>query len=257
MTCQGVSRSLPPPRPRGRRRGVSSRLGRRRDRYITREHVCQRYVLAGYVTCSRTAVFDPGRAGGVAMAVASGMRAAGRSRVCWRRLAAGTSGTAPARAPPGASRSWKRWLARIFRVRGGSCAHGELRHCATSGREGCGAEGERYAPATFLSRRTVRHRPARGPRRGERPPTPRGGAGPARGPPRRSPAGSAAARREAAAKGPSPVGGPATRSPADGWGSATAPDRRTRVRYALFPLLRLFTLHCTRKGSVAKGGGAQ
>ena len=167
-------------------------------------------MLAGYVTCSRTAVFDPGRAGGVAMAVASGMRAAGRSRVCWRRLAAGTSGTAPARAPPGASRPWKRWLARIFRVRGGSCAHGELRHCATSGREGCGAEGERYAPAAFLSRRTVRHRPARSPRRGERPPTQRGGAGPARGPSRRSPAGSAAA------KGPSP--GRRTRGPKPrGW----------------------------------------
>ena len=121
-----------------------------RARHITREHVCQRYVLAGYVTCSRIAVFDSGRVGGVAMAVASSMRAVGRSRVCWRRLAAGMSGTAPVRAPLGVPAAWKRWLARIFRVRGGSCAHGEWRHCATSGREGCGAGGERYALATFF-----------------------------------------------------------------------------------------------------------
>ena len=33
----------------------------------------------------------------------------------------------------------KRWPVRDFRVRGGSCAHGERRHCAASGREGCGA----------------------------------------------------------------------------------------------------------------------
>jgi len=29
------------------------------------------------------------------------------------------------------------------------------------------------------------------------------------------------------------------------------------VRYATFPLLRLLTLHCTRRTGVAKGGGAQ
>ena len=34
--------------------------------------------------------------------------------------------------------------------------HGEWRHCATSGQDGCGAGGERYAPATFLSRREGR-----------------------------------------------------------------------------------------------------
>ena len=93
---------------------------------------------------------DPGRAGGVTMAAASGMRAAGRSRVRRRRPAAGTSSTAPARAPPGASRAWERWSARNFRVRGGSRAHGEWRHCATSGRKGCGTGGERYALATFF-----------------------------------------------------------------------------------------------------------
>ena len=32
---------------------------------------------------------------------------------------------------------------------------------------------------------------------------------------------------------------------------------RTRVYYALFTLLRPFTLHCTRKRSVAEGEGAQ
>ena len=49
-------------------------------------------------------------------------------------------------------RGGKRWPARDFRVRGGSCASEQWRHCATSGREGRGAGGERYAPATFLSR---------------------------------------------------------------------------------------------------------
>ena len=166
------------------------------------------------------------------MAAASSMRAVGRSRVCWRRLAAGTSGTAPVRAPLGVPAAWKGWPARGFRVRRRRCAYGEWRHCATSGREGCGAGGQKHAPAASLSRRTVRRRPARGPRRSERPPTPRGRRRPARGPPWRSPAGSATA------KGPPHA-------------------RRTRVRYALFPLLRLLTLHCTRKGSVAKGGGVQ
>ena len=156
---------------------------------------------------------DPGRAGGVAMAVASSMRAVGRSRVCWRCPAAGTSGTAPVRAPLGVPAAWKRWPVRAFRVRRRRCAYGEWRHCAASGREECGAGGQKHAPAAFLSRRTVRRRPARGP-------------------PWRSPAGSATAK-----------------GPPHGW--------RTRVRYALFPLLRLLTLHCTRKGSVAKGGGAQ
>ena len=68
------------------------------------------------------------------------------------------------RSPPprsGASAGRKRWPARDFRVRGGSCAHGERRHCATSGRKWRGARGERYAPATFLSRRIARHRPIR------------------------------------------------------------------------------------------------
>ena len=44
----------------------------------------------------------------------------------------------------------KRWPARDFRVRGSSCAHGEWRHCATSGRSVPGMGGERYAAATFL-----------------------------------------------------------------------------------------------------------
>ena len=52
-------------------------------------------------------------------------------------------------------RGSKRWLAHIFRVRGGSSASGEWRHCAISWREGRGAEGERSATATFLSRRTA------------------------------------------------------------------------------------------------------
>ena len=131
-------------------------------------------MLAGYVTCSRTAASDSGRVGGMAMAVASGMRAVGGSRVCWRRLAAGTSGTAPVRAPLGVPAAWKRWPVRAFRVRRRRCAYGEWRHCAASGREGCGAGGQKHAPAAFLSRRTVRRRPARGPRRSERPPTSRG-----------------------------------------------------------------------------------
>ena len=46
-------------------------------------------------------------------------------------------------------RGGKRWPARIFRVRGGSHASGEWRYCATSGWEGRGMGGERYAPATF------------------------------------------------------------------------------------------------------------
>ena len=95
-------------------------------------------------------MFDSGCAGGVAMAAASGMRAAGRSRVRWQCPAAGASSTAPARAPPGASRAWKRWPALNFRGCGGSRAHEEWRHCATSGREGCGTGGERYALATFF-----------------------------------------------------------------------------------------------------------
>jgi len=53
-------------------------------------------------------------------------------------------------------RGGKRWPARIFRVRGGSHASGEWRYCAISGWEGRGMGGERYAPATFLGRRTVR-----------------------------------------------------------------------------------------------------
>ena len=44
----------------------------------------------------------------------------------------------------------KRWPAHNFRVHGGSCAHGEWRHCATSGRGAPGMGGERYAAATFL-----------------------------------------------------------------------------------------------------------
>ena len=67
----------------------------------------------------------------------------------------------PSAAPPtsssGASVAWKRWPAHTFRVRGGSCVHEKWRHCTISGREGCGTEGERYAPATFLSRWVVRH----------------------------------------------------------------------------------------------------
>ena len=52
-------------------------------------------------------------------------------------------------------RGGKRWLARIFRVRGGSSASGKWCYCAISWREGCGAGGERYALATFLTRRTA------------------------------------------------------------------------------------------------------
>ena len=167
------------------------------------------------------------------MAVASGMRAVGGSRVCWRRLTAGTSGTAPVRAPLGVPAAWKRWPVRAFRVRRRRCAYGEWRHCAASGREGCGAGGQKHAPAAFLMS-SDRPPPARPPaiRGGASVLRPHGGgAGPARGPSRRGPAGTAAA-----------PGGLA---------------RRARVRYALFPLLRLLTLHCTRKGGVAKGGGAQ
>ena len=53
-------------------------------------------------------------------------------------------------------RDGKRWPALNFRVRGGSRASGEWRHCATSEREGRRVGSERYAPATFLSRRTAR-----------------------------------------------------------------------------------------------------
>ena len=56
----------------------------------------------------------------------------------------------------GRHRGGKRWLALNFRVRGGSRASGEWRHCATSEREGRRVGSERYAPATFLSRRTAR-----------------------------------------------------------------------------------------------------
>ena len=79
------------------------------------------------------------------------------------------SGMTPSAAPPtsssGASAARKRWPAHTFRVRGGSCVHEKWRHCTISGREGCGTEGERYAPATFLSRWVVRHWRAH-PRRG-------------------------------------------------------------------------------------------
>ena len=61
----------------------------------------------------------------------------------------------------GHRRGGKRWLARNFRVRGRPCAPGEWRHCATSGWEGRGIGGERYAPATFLRLRTARHRSVR------------------------------------------------------------------------------------------------
>ena len=71
------------------------------------------------------------------------------------------SGMTPSAAPPtsssGASAARKRWPAHTFRVRGGSCVHEKWRHCTISGREGCGTEGERYAPATFLSRWVIRH----------------------------------------------------------------------------------------------------
>ena len=54
-------------------------------------------------------------------------------------------------------RDGKRWPALNFRVRGGSRASGKWRHCATSEREGRRTGSERYAPATFLSRRTAHH----------------------------------------------------------------------------------------------------
>ena len=56
----------------------------------------------------------------------------------------------------GRRRGSKRWLARDFRVRGGSRASREWRHCTTSEREGRRTGSERYAPTTFLSRRTAR-----------------------------------------------------------------------------------------------------
>ena len=71
----------------------------------------------------------------------------------------------PRRRRPGRRRRGKRWPAHTFRVRGGSCVHEKWCHCTISGREVCGTEGERYAPATFLSRRVVRHWRAH-PRRG-------------------------------------------------------------------------------------------
>ena len=67
----------------------------------------------------------------------------------------GASGS-PAVAARGRQRGGKRWLARDFRVRADSRVHREWRHCATSGRKGCGTGGERYAPATFLDRREGR-----------------------------------------------------------------------------------------------------
>ena len=57
----------------------------------------------------------------------------------------------------GRRRDGKRWPALNFRVRGGSRASGKWRHCATSEREGRRTGSERYAPATFLSRRTAHH----------------------------------------------------------------------------------------------------
>ena len=56
----------------------------------------------------------------------------------------------------GRRRGSKRWLARDFRVRGGSRASREWRHCTTSEREGRRTGSERYAPTTFLSCRTAR-----------------------------------------------------------------------------------------------------
>ena len=57
----------------------------------------------------------------------------------------------------GRRRGGKRWPALNFWVRGGSRASGKWRHCATSEREGRRTGSERYAPATFLSRRTAHH----------------------------------------------------------------------------------------------------
>ena len=66
----------------------------------------------------------------------------------------GASGS-PAVSARGRRRGGKRWPSRDFRMRADSRVHREWRHCATSGRKGCGAGGERYAPATFLSRQIV------------------------------------------------------------------------------------------------------
>ncbi len=68
--------------------------------------------------------------------------------ISWPAIPPSLSGSSP-----GASTVRKRWPARNFRVRDCSCAPGEWRHCTTSRREGRGTGGERYAPATFLSRR--------------------------------------------------------------------------------------------------------
>ena len=93
-------------------------------------------------------------------------RSGGASGDPRRRGLGGVTGPARGRSPglrarrrcPGAVRGrrqcGKRWPARNFRVRDCSCTPGEWRHCNTSGREGRGTGGERYAPATFLSRRT-------------------------------------------------------------------------------------------------------
>ena len=56
---------------------------------------------------------------------------------------------------PNAPAGRKRWPVHIFRVRRRWCAHGKWRYCATSGREGCGTGGERYALATFSQRQTL------------------------------------------------------------------------------------------------------
>ena len=86
-----------------------------------------------------------------------------RCRGPGRRLPGKAPGTrCPRPRGPGASAGWKRWMARDFRVRGGSCASGEWRHCNTSEREGRGVEGERYAPTTFLSRRPAHWHPRGG-----------------------------------------------------------------------------------------------
>ena len=60
----------------------------------------------------------------------------------------------------GRRRGGKRWPALNFRVCDDSCAHGEWRHCATSGWEERGPKDERYATATFFE---PPDRPATGP----------------------------------------------------------------------------------------------
>ena len=132
---------------------------RRRNRGIMRKSPSASGVLARTILPER---HIPPRAGSAGAFSASSGRATPVEAPAAAMLRARTRSARPAapaaevRGVDGARRQGgKRWPAHNFRVRRRRCASGERRHCATSWREGCGAEGERYAPATFLSRWTA------------------------------------------------------------------------------------------------------